>query len=156
MIRVLVCLTSVVMASGSVSAGGRMPENTDTFMVSRDANEKFLGSHRVFDRETTGLVNVEYCGRSYWVRPVTVAWTQLESEANRQVRIEWNWGKGWRPMCDNAEQEVTLEEIGIHLDADAVVASQGRIIGQANRFSAILKAFRQSGSSHTKASFHNK
>jgi len=142
-----------VLASDSFADG--TPETSDVYMISRNDNGLFHGSHKIFRRESEGLHKVEYCGRSYWVRPVTVAWTELEKEYKREVRIEFNWGKGWRPVCDRPTEYVTLADLGVDQEARFVVGSNGSDIKRASRFDEISKAFKQKRSSKWgRSSFH--
>lgn len=150
-------LLSGVMIAGinSGSAQSSLPKVGDTFIISRDNHHSFRGSHKIYNRLSDGLVEVQYCGRPYYVRYATVAWTQIETEAGNGVRIEFNRGKGWRPICDNPEQQVDLKKLGVTEDPK-VVMHLGRLpLDPISRFTAIRKAFSQTGNSSSKNSYHD-
>lgn len=128
----------------------------DTYMISRDDHNSFRGSHRIYSRKSEGLVEVEYCGRSYWVRHATVAWTELEVEQDYVVRVELNWGKGWRPVCSHPEEQVTLEDLGVFEDPKVIVANGGPTQSRASRFAVIRKAFNAFSGEDPAKSFHLK
>jgi hypothetical protein len=114
----------------------------DYFMISRGDDGLFIGSHKIFMREAEGLKLVKYCGRSYWIRPVTVAWTQIEVENDHEVRVEFNRGKGWRPICERPTDYVTLADLGVTLEPRLVVRSNGDEVLRVNRFHAVSESFR--------------
>lgn len=126
--------------------GQGLPQPGDFYLISRTSAGDFVGSHKIFRRPAPGLRQVTYCNRTYWVRPYTVAWTQLEFENKREVRVEFNQSKGWRPLCERPEQQVTLKDLGIDIEA-ADVAREDVIDDNqqslASRFSAIGSAFRK-------------
>ncbi|SHM68462.1 hypothetical protein [Roseibium suaedae] len=132
--------------------------NGDFYLISRDGNGQFLGSHKIFDKNSEGMRQVAYCGRTYWIRPVTVAWTEVEVENENIVRVEYNFGKGWRPICNEPEKQVTLRDLGIEKDARYVLYSNGADLddNQKHRFTAIRKAFSApDGKSRGKATYHD-
>ncbi|GAA0781073.1 hypothetical protein E1180_20505 [Roseibium denhamense] len=133
-------------------AGGMF--NGDIYMISRDLNETFRGSHKIYQRKAKGLIEVQYCGRSYWVRYATVAWTQLEVEQRFVVRVESNWGKGWRPICANPEQQVNLARLGISEDPRVVMQNDGATVNRVNRFAAIRDSFRPAAGDKPTKSYH--
>lgn len=150
-------LTAGFLVLSSASAVGQ-PDDLklgDTYIISRDHNRVFRGSHRIYVRKADGLVEVKYCNRSYWVRYATVAWTQLEVEQDYAVRVEFNWGKGWRPICDHPEQQVTLRDLGISEDPRVVIQNDGPTIDKINRFAAIRDSFRQKKREGPARSFHD-
>lgn len=149
-----------ILAAGAYSlactgaiAGGGTPITGDTYLISRDG-QHFRGSHRIYERMSDGLIEVEYCGRSYWVRYATVAWTQLEVEQKYEVRVEFNWGKGWRPICEHPEEQVTLQGLGVSEDPRIVVQDDGASIRRVNRFAVISKAFQTPAGEDAAKSYH--
>ncbi len=160
-------VASALPLSGTSAAQQELPTPGDTYLISRDRGGEFTGSHKIYPSSSDGLYQVTYCGRAYYVLPYTVAWTQLEVENKRAVKVEYNFGKGWRPLCDNPDQQVTLANLGIALDAAEVVAAYRRLAEDpassapshgGNRFSAISKAFREkpeeTGNSSASGSYH--
>lgn len=138
------------------------PQKGDTYMISRGSYGEFVGSHKIYRQNSEGLHKVSYCGTDYWVLPYTVAWTQIEVERNRSVKVEYNFGKGWRPVCNNPESEVSLNDLGIAKDAREVVAAYRRLADDnagPGRFSTISKAFqngfKDSGHSTGDSSYHS-
>ncbi|WP_209003742.1 hypothetical protein [Labrenzia sp. CE80] len=140
------------LASATASAAIMIPG--DFYLISRGDDGLFAGSHKIFQRESSGLRRVSYCGRNYWVRPVTVAWTQVEVENRKEVRVEFNMGKGWRPICEKPEKQVTLKDLGVTQDARVVLSTNGQDLDGINRFSAIRDSF-QTGNKSKKSSYHD-
>lgn len=118
-----------------------IPEPGDFFMISRNTEGTFSGAHKIYAKESEGLRLVTYCRRQYWVRPVTVAWTEVEVDNKRIVRVEHNRGKGWRPVCENPEQQVTLADLGIDLDARQMLMLGDENYRRGARFKKILSSF---------------
>lgn len=123
--------------------GSGIPSPGDFYLIARDRVGDFAGSHKVFKRTAAGLHKVSYCKREYWVRAHTVAWTLVEVENNRAVRLEFNFGKGWRPICDHPEQQVTLSDIGLAGDPREILAKPERPSGSLSLFGAISKSLRE-------------
>ncbi len=136
-------------------AGSDQPAVEDIFIISRDSNHVFRGSHKIYQRMSDGLIEVKYCGRSFWVRYATVAWTQLEVEQDYVVRVEFNRGKGWRPICDHPERQVTLENLGVKEDPRLVIQNDGTTEQRVNRFAVISESFRLNSGDDTAKSYHS-
>jgi len=139
--KTFLAFSAFLSASTCGFAGGEVPQKGDIYIISRDNSRLFRGSHRIYNRMADGLVEVQYCGRPYWVRYATVAWTQLEVEQDYVVKVEHNWGKGWRPICEHPEQQVTLEDLGVSEDPRIVMHNDGVTEPKINRFAAIRKSF---------------
>jgi hypothetical protein len=88
------------------------------------------------------------------VRYATVAWTQLEVEQDFIVRVEFNRGKGWRPICDHPEVQVTLKSLGVIEDPRLVVQRDGVGAQKVNRFSVIREAFRTNANEPAAKTYH--
>ncbi|POF30073.1 hypothetical protein [Roseibium marinum] len=131
-----------LLGAANALAGSDLPKVGDTYIISRDEYHGFRGSHRIYNRMAEGLVEVEYCGRPYWVRFATVAWTQIEVERENAVRVEFNQGKGWRPICAHPERQVTLLDLGVQEDPRIVVQNDGVPVHRVSRFSAIRNSFK--------------
>lgn len=153
--RFLPGLTALLLAGSGALAGSEIPQQGDTYIISRDGADMFRGSHRIYDRMAEGLVEVTYCGRSYWVRYATIAWTQLEVEQDNVVRVEHNWGKGWRPICDHPEEQVTLKDLGVHEDPRMVVYNDGTTTEKVSRFAAIRDYLGAFGRESAAKSYHD-
>lgn len=126
----------------------------DYYVISRGDRGQFLGSHRLFKENASGLHEVSYCGETYWVRAKTVAWTQLEEENERTVNVEFNRGKGWRPICSKPGDQVSLADIGVTLPAAEMMFTSEAELKRANRFAAIGQSFRALGTSGPQGSYH--
>lgn len=140
--KALLCVGGMVAWANPANAADTPTPFRDTYIISRDANSTFLGSHKLYSRMSDGLVEVSYCDRSYWVRYATVAWTQLESGRGHAVQIEFNRGKGWRPICSHPEDQVNLKGLGIAEDPRVVIQNDGAQINRINRFTAIRQFFK--------------
>lgn len=127
----------------------------DFHLISRNASEIFVGSHKLFQDEMRGMTKVSYCGRAYFVRTHSVAWVQVETERGNTVRIEYNSGRGWRPICGNPEGQVTLTDLGITISAREVLASTDENAPGKSRLSAIGALFKASTQDDGENSFHN-
>ncbi|MEP3301469.1 MAG: hypothetical protein ABJO05_05835 [Roseibium sp.] len=128
-------------AKHAIASG--IPSPGDFYLIARDRVGDFSGSHKVFRRTAVGLHKVSYCKRDYWVRAHTVAWTLVEAENNRAVRLEFNFGKGWRPICDHPEQQVTLSDIGLAGDPREILAKPETNSGALSLFGVISKSLRE-------------
>jgi len=135
----LVCLPLLAAATGAVALD--IPAPGDFFMISRNSEGTFSGAHKIYAKKAEGLRRVTYCRREYWVRPITVAWTEVEVDNKRIVRVENNRGKGWRPVCENPEQQVTLADLGIDLDARQMLLLGEENYSRGARFKKILSSF---------------
>lgn len=149
-----IALIFLLFASTQAAGAGDLRASGDTFIISRDDNRTFRGSHRIYNRQSDGLVEVKYCGRSYWVRYATVAWTQLEVQQQFKVRVEYNRGRGWRPICDHPEEQVTLAGLGVSEDPRIVMQNDGVVKDQVSRFAAIRDAFSPRKGDEAAKSFH--
>lgn len=125
----------------SASAQNAALQSGEIYIISRDGHYVFRGSHQIFSKKADDLVQVEYCGQSYWVRYATVAWTELEVLQKFDVTLEVNWGKGWRPICKNPEEQVTLAKLGIDEDPRLILQNDGSSVRKKSRFSTIRSAF---------------
>ncbi|WP_299484106.1 hypothetical protein [uncultured Roseibium sp.] len=153
--KLLLTLGFFVLSATQANAQSEIPIVGDTYIISRDENRHFRGSHRIYNRRAEDLVEVEYCNRSYWVRYATIAWTQLEVERNYAVRVEFNWGKGWRPICERPAEQVTLKGLGVTEDPRVIIQNDGLTIDKINRFAAIRDAFNANGKDKAAQSFHD-
>ncbi|MBO6755819.1 MAG: hypothetical protein JJ902_05800 [Roseibium sp.] len=144
------------MSCSLAIAADKAHNKGDFFVISRGADGGFLGSHKIFREQQDGLHEVFYCGRPYWVRTKTVAWTQLEQEKKREVRVEFNRGRGWRPLCNRPSDQVTLEDLGYSVEPHLVVINDGIVIERMNRFSAIKKSFHKSTGDVFNKTFHGR
>lgn len=141
----------------TIAQANGVAETPDFFMISRGGDGMFVGSHKIFLREADGLTKVKYCGRSYWVRPVTVAWTQLELENSHEVRVEFNRGKGWRPICERPTDYVTLQDLGVKTDPYFVFHFQEDEVVRVNKFKAVSDSIRRGDAEKRGyATFHGK
>lgn len=138
-----ILIAATLAATGGLAHAGSEAGSIDYYMISRGDDGMFLGSHKIFLRQADGLALVQYCGRNYWVRPVTVAWTQVEMDNAHEVRVEFNRGKGWRPICERPTDYVTLKDLGVAVDPYLVVRSEGDEITRANKWQAVSKSFQR-------------
>ncbi|MEP3275404.1 MAG: hypothetical protein ABJN26_05380 [Stappiaceae bacterium] len=82
-------------------------------MVSRESRGEFHGSQRVFTSPASQYKAVEFCDRTYWVDPFSVAWAHWETENRRAITIEHVTDDGWRIVCHAIEEKVSLKDFGI-------------------------------------------
>ncbi|WP_299812954.1 hypothetical protein [uncultured Roseibium sp.] len=145
-----------VVSFGSTVFAGTVAQPGDFYLISRDRDGFFVGSHKLFVDPYKGLNKVSYCNRDYFVRSHSVAWTEVESRRGHVVRIEYNFGRGWRPICEGPEDQVTLMDIGIAMSADDVLeTSEEGTTGQ-SRLSSIGAMFQTGKSGHTDSSYHTR
>ncbi len=154
--RLVLFLFGIFIPIGASHSMG-LPMPGDFYLIARNDGGDFTGSHKIFPKQTDGLYEVTYCGRSYWVRAHTIAWTQVAVENRKQVRVEFNFGKGWRPICENPDQQVTLADIGVTREAREVLLTDESKIKGKNRFSVISDSFAaEKGNSSVEGSYHRK
>lgn len=143
MILRLATLLALLCAATSSHADS-LPKPGDYYLISRDHAGKFLGSHKLFKNASADTKQVTYCGNEYFVRDSSVAWTELEAEFGHTVHVEFNFGKGWRPICAHPEREVTLADLGITMDPREVLAGVSTAPSTASRLASIGAMFRTS------------
>jgi len=154
MLKKTLLIVSALLMAGTARAGA-IPQPGDFYLISRDRSGIFVGSHKLFQDYTTGLKQVTYCRRAYYVRSHSVAWTQLEAELGHTVRVEYNFGRGWRPICDNPERQVTLKDIGINASARDVLAGEADEKPK-SRLAAIGAVFQVNKPEDAKSTFHTR
>jgi hypothetical protein len=130
----------------------------DMYAISRKADGKFHASHRLYEASGKNLHEVVLCGRSYFVRPATVAWMNYEADEGRSVQLEYNVGKGWVEVCRDPAKQVTLADIGIDAsDNYEVMSASDLALTRAERFKNISKAFAgYKNSGKTSSSYHSR
>ncbi len=139
----------------ATTTAGTLPQHGDFYLISRDRGGQFVGSHKLFLEDAQGLSKVTYCDRDYFVRSFTVAWTQVESERGHTVQLEFNFGRGWRPICREPEQQVTLDDLGIAISPQELLQIQADTPDPQSRLSAIGALF-QTSRDETSGSYHSK
>ncbi|WP_269582053.1 hypothetical protein [Roseibium sp. Sym1] len=140
MMKTIIFLAATVCLGGTAKADAIMRPG-DFYLISRDSGGSFVGSHKLFQDQSRGLRLVSYCQRDYFVRSHSVAWTQIETELGHTVRVEYNFGRGWRPICDHPEQQVTLKDIGIDISARDLLAGPDDSQNPQSRLSAVGSLF---------------
>ncbi|PVB62751.1 hypothetical protein [Labrenzia sp. 011] len=145
-----------VACFGSAAYAGTIAQPGDFYLISRDRYGFFVGSHKLFLDPHRGLKKVSYCDRDYFVRSHSVAWTEVESRRGHVVRIEYNFGRGWRPICEGPENQVTLADIGISMSADAVLETEEESSSRKSRLSTIGSMFQADGLEDSGSSFHTR
>ncbi|MEP3047824.1 MAG: hypothetical protein ABJL55_18785 [Roseibium sp.] len=124
----------ILLFSTGVAVADGLPSLGDFYLISRDKFGFFTGSHKLFEKHSSGLIEVSYCNRIYYVRRNTVAWVHVENDRGNLVQIEFNFGRGWRPICRNPQSQVTLSDLGISMTPEEVLATPEPV---QSRFSAI-------------------
>ncbi len=114
---------------------------TDVFLISRGIHDEFIGSHKVQTVPREGHKELRFCGKSYWVRPFSVAWTKWEKQLGHKIRLEINQGYGWIVLCKQPTEKVSLQDVGIYssLEKTMEMGDPDRQIN--NRFQAIRRTF---------------
>ncbi|MEP1930422.1 MAG: hypothetical protein ABJJ37_04005 [Roseibium sp.] len=135
----LLWLTISLVTCIEFATAGSIPSAGDFYFISRDRHGDFLGSHKLYVERSSGLTMVKYCDRPYFVRTNTVAWTQLEFDRGHTVQIEYNFGKGWRPVCRRPHEEVSLIDLGIFMSPEELVARYEETYDRKNRLSTIAR-----------------
>ena len=130
----------LVLFTGSTHAGA-IPRPGDFFLISRNDGGVFVGSHKLFEKFSSGLTKVSYCNRDYFVRTQSVAWTQIESKRGNTVSLEFNFGRGWRPICLEPENQVTLKDFGITMSAEDFLKGELEDTSPKSRLSAVRSVF---------------
>lgn len=149
LLLVTLCLCGVAKADATTAPG-------DFHLISRDRHGIFVGSHKLFQDEMRGTNKVSYCRRTYFVRSHSVAWVQLEIERGHTVQIEYNFRRGWRPVCNHPELQVTLSDLGISISAKEVLASVDESASGQGRLSAIGAMFQAGRTDAGDSSYHTR
>jgi len=152
-------ITAIVFAIicfGGTAYAGAVPQPGDFYLISRDRYGFFVGSHKLFLDYSKGLNKVSYCNRDYFVRSHSVAWTQVEVRRGNEVRIEYNFGRGWRPICEGPEDQVTLKDIGITMSADDVLLTPEDDAAPKSRLSAIGAIFQADSHMNSNSTYHTR
>ncbi len=135
---------------------GAFPQTGDFYLISRDRGGQFVGSHKLFREYAQGLTKVTFCKRDYFVQSYSVAWTQLESERGNTVQIEYNFGKGWRPICGRPERQVTLTDLGITMSPEELLRTRKDPAAPKSRVSAISSLFQSNQPDDAVGSYHSR
>ncbi|WP_156510536.1 hypothetical protein [Labrenzia sp. OB1] len=146
----------VILSVGSTVFADNFIQLGDFYLISRDRYGYFVGSHKLFRNNYRGLNKVSYCNRDYFVRSHSVAWTEVESRRGNVVRIEYNFGRGWRPICEGPQDQVTLTDIGIDMSADDVLETADESAAGQSRLSSIGAMFQTENSGNTDSGFHKR
>ncbi|WP_430512237.1 hypothetical protein [Pannonibacter phragmitetus] len=127
----------------------------DFYLISRQADGTFHGSHQVLEEQADGYVAVAYCGRKVWVRPKSVAWSLIEVENKRLVRLEYSNGRGWVEVCAKAENHVSMADIGSDEDP-LVVSNEGSSSAPppGSKLSRISEAFANKSGGKARGTYH--
>ena len=149
-------LLAAFLCTSSTAIAGAIPKPGDFYLISRDRSGHFVGSHKLFTDYVRGLNKVSYCERNYFVRSHSVAWTQVEAERGNTVQVEFNFGRGWRPICGNPERQVKLEDIGITLSAQDLLATSDEPAAPQSRLSAIGAIFQNDKIGNSHGTYHTR
>jgi hypothetical protein len=152
--RIAIFVATLCLSAGAFAE--TLPQPGDFYLISRDPNGKFLGSHKLFKEYASETYQMAYCSNQYFVRGSSIAWTQLEAERGNVVHVEFNFGRGWRPICPNPERQVTLADIGVTMSAREYLASLEEGETPVNRLAAIGALFRSEASHKPEGSFHSR
>lgn len=155
MIRYALLAAATLMSLSPAQAGG-IPKPGDFYLISRDRSGLFVGSHKLYLKHTNGLKPVRYCNRPYFVRSSSVAWTQVETELGRNVQIEFNFGRGWRPICERPQDQVALEDIGIEMSAKEFLQQMAAEDRPQSRLSKISGVLNKSKENSRYKSYHTR
>lgn len=153
--RIAVAAAALVVCVQYAAATG-IPQPGDFYFISRDKHGDFRGSHKLYLEYSADLRKVSYCGRFYYVRSQSVAWTQSEAESGHTVQIEYNFGKGWRPICGQPQRQVTLADLGIDMSPEDFLAAENTEDKPVSRLSAISSRFNKTSNGDRDASFHTR
>lgn len=106
----------------------------------------FTGSHALLAVPAAGYIKASYCGRTYWVRGMTYAWSQKEVKNGRLLMLESQDRNGRRVLCWHPQEHAKLDatKFGPSLEQENQLrASAGEEEGAArNRMRSISSAFK--------------
>lgn len=136
-----------VLIASQAQAGG-LPQPGDFYFMSRNSKGSFVGSHKLYLEYSKGMQKVQYCDRAYYVSSMSVAWTHAETKRGNTVQIEYNFGKGWRPICRKPQDQVTLSDIGIDMLPEEFLAQRKTATPVETRFSKISGVFNHGVARH--------
>ncbi len=87
---------------------------SDFYIRSQYSNGDFTGSHEILAEPKEGFHEAHYCGRAFWVSSATVAWTEVETEAGRNLVVEENVESGRKVVCADQTAFATLEDLDLN------------------------------------------
>lgn len=118
----------------------------EVYMIARDAEGTFIGSHKMFDSEKEEHKQVTLCGSDFWLRPYTAVWAKWEAQSGRKVTLEGNHEGRWDILCKNPTEQITLRQVGVYVSLkDAMLNAQNITTDRRNRFKAIRETFNERG-----------
>lgn len=111
----------------------------DFYIRSTSRSGQFHGYHQILAEPQKGFIKAVYCDRAFWVQKDTVIWTQFEAQAGRKLVVEANDINERRVLCENPQNQVTLEDLGLNdlelarlrQEKDGVGGNRLKIIGEA-------------------------
>ena len=132
----LLCILPILMTAAPAAA-------EDIYIRSEDGTGRFNGSHLLLTKPKTGYQEVTYCNRPFWVRKLTVLWTEREAAAGRKLFIEEDRGNNRQVLCSDPDKQVTLDDMGLK-DAElkSLRARSEPLNMQQNRMNVISEAFK--------------
>ncbi len=137
LLPVMVLLMQPVAAFGDDNDG-----REDLYMRSEHSHGEFQGAQQILTEPRDGFYKVSYCGRNYWVRGVTVLWTEREAKAGRRIVIEDDSGDGRVIICDHADQYVKIEDLELaDWERDLINKGEDPITTKPSRLRIIRDAF---------------
>jgi len=149
-------LVAVTLSVSFPALAGGLPQPGDFYFISRERHGTFVGSHKLYLEFSKGLRQVRYCERDYYVRSHSVAWTQFETQLGRKVQIEFNFGRGWRPICDRPQDQVALADLGIAMAPEEFLQQSNSEEQTESRFSAISGVFNKKKTHSRDQSYHSR
>jgi hypothetical protein len=134
----------IAVLTGAVSAWAQgSAKESDFYIRSQSENGKFTGYHQILTAPEDGYFPAVYCNRTFWVRSLTVLWTETEADAGRKLVVEQDSSEDRRVFCEDPNRQVTLEDIGVS-EAEAIrLRRRGPALRiQPSRMNIISEAFK--------------
>ncbi|MEJ8476787.1 hypothetical protein [Roseibium algae] len=107
-------LTVAVCFSAAEIVYAQTGDISDDFYIRSQLDTgKFNGYHQILTEPKEGYVQAIYCDKTFWVRKLTVLWTEDEAKAGRKLVVEENKKDNRKVFCEDPNRQVTLESIGM-------------------------------------------
>ncbi|WP_068312146.1 hypothetical protein [Polycladidibacter hongkongensis] len=124
----------LLLLPGSVAA-------QDFYLVARDRNGGFFEGHQLQSHAKIGFRYVQFCGKSYYVRPRSVVWAKDLDIKGYHTAVERNSADGWIEVCAFPNRQVTLRQVGIKTTLQEAIEGPKQSQTMARRFDQIRETF---------------
>lgn len=134
-------LCALIFLGLMIGTGHAQPAG-DYFIRSQTKTGEFNGYQQILTRKKDGYYSATYCRRQFWVRKLTVLWTETEASAGHKLYVE-RASIGKRTLiCKDPNLQVNLNDIGLSEEEITFLRTQNTSHAmKPSRMKIISKAF---------------